>query len=1168
MAPPPPLASRIALACAGLVFLLASAILAGWALDHEELKHAFMPGVAAMPDTALGLLLGAIAVAARIPRGLPQVAAGSGRWAKRVSLAATLGLILIGAMQGLEIAAAFIRGAEVFYFGILPEPPYQLPPSPQAGLALLLTGLALLLARSRWGYVGHAAEWVAFLIFLVGLIGISAYAFGAAEILHMRGFAAVPAAALIGSLALGTAIPLAIYDRRGLVGLLSAKNGGSVMLRKMLPAALAVTFCFGWIFVGGVNRGWFSAAAGGALLAGACFAILLLIMLRAAIGINRLEAEKEEIGESYQAIVDTAPGSVLVVDSAGIITMANSHAGQMFGYGHGELIGLSVDALVPDSLRAGHAALRASYHERPTQRRMGGGTGSALRVRRKDGSEFTASISLGPRQTCNGLMVTAIIHDVTDAVQREAEVQRVNRALRLLSAANQAMRGAASQIELLDEICNIIIHVGGYRFAWIGYPENDDKKTVTPVAFDGFEDGFLTEATMTWDGSPTGCGTAGTAIRSGQPVIVRNIAQEGRLGPWREMLLRRGYASVAAFPLRFDGRVGAAVIIYSSTENAFGPGECALLEDLAADIGYGIGALRASESRTQTEAALRRSESTLARAQEIAHIGSWEWDLETNAISWSAEAYRLFGFEAGEVVPDFSMVLARTHPDDRAALKEKTKTVRAGEVSAAVLDFRVVWEDGTTRSLHMQAEVEFHDTGPFRVVGVLQDISERKRFEEKLADLASHDALTGLPNRHLLNDRLEQSLAHTRYTNRILALVFVDLDRFKIINDTLGHDAGDQLLKEIAARLSSCLREGDTVARQGGDEFVVVLTDLAKAEDAAFVAQKMLDSLAPPCHLCGHEVVPAASIGIALYPRDGGNIQELMMSADKAMYAAKQAGRGQYRFFDPEMNRAATDWLEVSSELHHALARNEFELHYQPKVNLRSGAITGVEALLRWRNPQLGLVPPNKFIPILEETGLILEVGEWVIARACRQARLWQEQGLPPLRIAVNLSPRQFQQRGLAERIRAIIDQPDFLPEYLELEITESMVTQNVERAIAMLQELRRIGVHLAIDDFGTGYSSLAVLKRFPVSCLKIDRSFVRDVPHDLDDVAITRAVILLAHSMGLSVVAEGVETEAQRAFLVDCGCDEMQGFLFSRPLPATELAERVLGHLATALAA
>ena len=506
------------------------------------------------------------------------------------------------------------------------------------------------------------------------------------------------------------------------------------------------------------------------------------------------------------------------------------------------------------------------------------------------------------------------------------------------------------------------------------------------------------------------------------------------------------------------------------------------------------------------------------------------------------------------------------HPDDCATLKAKLDDVINGETLSAEMDYRIVLPDGDIRWVHTKAEMEYHDTGPLRMTGVLQDISERKRFEQKLSEMASFDTLTGLPNRNLLNDRLVQSLAHARRSDGLMAVGFVDLDRFKIINDTLGHDAGDELLKEIARRLANCLRSSDTVARQGGDEFVVVLNDLLRPEDATIVAQKLLDALSPPMTLNGREIVPGASIGFALYPQDGDNLQALLMSADKAMYAAKQAGRGQFRFFDPELNRAANDWLEVGAELHHALERGEFELHYQPKVNLRSGAITGVEALLRWRSPDMGLVPPNKFIPILEETGLILEVGEWVIARACRQARLWQEEGLPPLRIAVNLSPRQFQQRDLALRIRTIIDQPDFLPEYLELEITESMVMQHVERAIATLEELRQIGIHIAIDDFGTGYSSLAVLKRFPIDCLKVDRSFVRDIPEDVDDMAITRAVILLAHSLDLSVVAEGVETEAQREFLVDCGCDEMQGFLFSRPLPAAELA--ALFKEKTALAA
>jgi len=889
------------------------------------------------------------------------------------------------------------------------------------------------------------------------------------------------------------------------------------------------------------------------------FAVFAGLVWGASRRLHKLETDKHELTLDYRTILDATPEGVIAFDREGVITLATRRAEELFGYAPGELLGASLEQLVPERMVEKHRQRRSEIIERAGEAAVV--QGERMLARRKDGSEFLAGLNIGARPTPAGMALTLFVEDISLRAQHEAEIRRVNRALRLLSAGNHAMRRAANQMELLDELCRVIIQVGGYRFVWIGYAENDAQKTVTPVAHAGFEDGFLGESVISWDeNSPHGLGTSGTAIRSGAPCIIRSTAKEPNAAPWRMALLQRGYASVAAFPLRFDGQI-AVLVIYAASEDAFGEEECALLQELAADINYGIGALRATENRDHVEAALQRSEATLERAQQIAHIGSWEWNVESSALGWSPETFRLLGYEAGEIAPDFDRALQLVHPEDRSRIAEIMDTARRGEVSSAKADFRIVWDDGTLRWLHMLAEVEFHDAGPSRVVGALQDISERKRFEEKLSEMASFDALTGLPNRNLLNDRLGQALAHAARNDGMMAVGFVDLDRFKVINDSLGHDAGDDLLKEVARRLSGCLRGCDTVARQGGDEFVVVITDLARPEDASIVAQKLLEALGPPVTLCGREIIPGASIGFAIYPQDGTSLQALLMSADKAMYAAKQAGRGQYRFFDPEMNRAAADWLEVGAELHHALERNEFELHYQPKVDLRSGAIIGVEALLRWRSPELGLVPPNKFIPILEETGLILDVGEWVIARACRQARLWQEQGLPPLRIAVNLSPRQFQQRDLALRIRTLIDQPDFRPDLLELEITESMVMQNVERAIAMLEELRGIGIHLAIDDFGTGYSSLAVLKRFPVDSLKVDRSFVRDIPDDADDMAITRSVIALAHSMGLSVVAEGVETEAQRAFLVECGCDQMQGFLFSKPLPAAELAERVLGH-------
>ncbi|GAB4171107.1 MAG: hypothetical protein Fur0039_11030 [Rhodocyclaceae bacterium] len=737
-------------------------------------------------------------------------------------------------------------------------------------------------------------------------------------------------------------------------------------------------------------------------------------------------------------------------------------------------------------------------------------------------------------------------------------IRRINRSLRLLTAVTRAARSARSEAELLAQVCATVVTLGGFRFAWIGKARGAPERRVEPVARAGLDDGYLEEVTVTWDERPTGCGPVGTAIRSGRPAVVRDADRDSNFAPWRGPARDRGFRSVAAFPLVVGGRAEGAIALYSATADAFRSEECELLSDLANDVSYALAALRSNASRDEAEAALRRSQASLARAQQIASLGSWEWDLRNGAMLWSDQTYNLFGFEITDIEPSPEVLVNCAHIDDRPQLAGLFERFREFEANSARTTFRCPSEDGSVRHLQMVAEVEFDDEGPSRVVGVLQDISERIRFEKRLEEIATHDTLTGLPNRHLLGDRLEQGLASARRGGRLLALAFVDLDRFKNVNDTLGHEAGDQLLVEVARRLVACLRNGDTVARQGGDEFVVLLADLAKAEDAGRVAQKMLDALSVPVMIGNQEVVPSASIGLAAYPRDGERAQTLMMNADQAMYSAKQAGRNQYRFYDPDMNRAAAVWLEVNASLHRALERDEFVLHYQPKVDLKSGRITGAEALLRWNSRVLGMVSPDKFIPLLEETGRIVEVGEWALATACRQGKKWLERGLPALSVAVNLSVRQFQQADLAQRVRRILDETGFPAENLELEITESMVAVNVERAIALLADLRRLGLKLAIDDFGTGYSSLHALKRFPVSTLKIDRSFVKDLPADRDDAAIARAVIQLGHGMGLSVVAEGVETEAQRDFLRDAGCDSMQGFLFARPMTAAALDERL----------
>jgi diguanylate cyclase (GGDEF)-like protein len=444
------------------------------------------------------------------------------------------------------------------------------------------------------------------------------------------------------------------------------------------------------------------------------------------------------------------------------------------------------------------------------------------------------------------------------------------------------------------------------------------------------------------------------------------------------------------------------------------------------------------------------------------------------------------------------------------------------------------------------------------VVVIHIDITERKQAEEMVHHLAYHDPLTGLPNRVLFNDHLTLELAHARRNKCMVAVIFLDLDRFKTINDTLGHAIGDQLLQEVAKRLRSCLREGDTVARLGGDEFMLLLPGITHGEDVAKVVRRILEVLKPPFNLDGHELHITSSMGISLYPSDGGDAETLIKNADAAMYRTKEQSRGTYQFYTPSMNAKAFERLILENDLRRALERQEFVVYYQPQVSLHTGQIVGVEALVRWQHPEKGLVPPMEFIPLAEETGLIIPLGDWVFRMACAQNQTWQKAGFSPLRVAVNLSARRFKQKGLIKDIVRILKETGLDPDYLELELTESHLMENVEATLSTLHELKAMGIHLSIDDFGTGYSSLSYLKRFPIDKLKIDRSFVLDISDNPDDAAIAVAIIAMAHSLKLKVTAEGVETKEQLEFLRAYQCDEMQGYYFSRPVP-TEIMTQLL---------
>jgi diguanylate cyclase (GGDEF)-like protein len=448
---------------------------------------------------------------------------------------------------------------------------------------------------------------------------------------------------------------------------------------------------------------------------------------------------------------------------------------------------------------------------------------------------------------------------------------------------------------------------------------------------------------------------------------------------------------------------------------------------------------------------------------------------------------------------------------------------------------------------------------------IFDDITERKRAEQQVQHLAYSDTLTGLPNRALLMHQLRDALARCERDGTQLAVLFLDLDRFKPINDTMGHAVGDELLKAVAQRLRNAVRRSDTVSRLGGDEFVVVLGGIRGHREATRAAQEILDRIAEPFVCDQHEIFSSMSIGIAIYPADGRDAGTLLKSADMAMYVAKQRGRGNYQFYSHQMNQAAQERLELENSLRRALKQQEFSLWYQPQVNLDDGRVTGVEALIRWHHPELGIVPPGLFIPACEEIGLILPLGEWVMRSACRQAKAWTRAGHPPIRMAVNLSLVQFRQSDLAQRVRTIVEETAVDPACIELELTESMIMEDAEATVRTLRELKAMGLRLAIDDFGTGYSSLSYLSSFPIDRIKIAQRFVTDVAGDPRSAAIVETIIAIARSLGIEVIAEGVETARQLEFLRSRGCVELQGYYFSRPVPGDALTARLAEWLGPA---
>lgn len=695
-----------------------------------------------------------------------------------------------------------------------------------------------------------------------------------------------------------------------------------------------------------------------------------------------------------------------------------------------------------------------------------------------------------------------------------------------------------------QRLCQRLAAQSDFGLVWVGRKEADG--TVSHSAQAGVQ--TIEFLTIRWDESEFGQGAIGRSIRFGVPQTF-SIDASSFYAPWLNFLNDNGIKSVASFPLIHEGVVFGCFALYSYSSNFFSPKLMAFFEHFSTQL-----ALLFSQAKNREQ--LKQKE---ARYREILEHMS-------NAVA----VYEVSDEGADFIVKEFNTAAERTEQRHRNEILGKSLRTAFPYAEALGLPkaFKSVWYTGNPEHFSSYYEVEgirfwrenfIYKLPTGEIVSIYNDITQRKQAEEKIWYQAHHDALTDLPNRLLFNDHLCLALAQARRRKGKCAVLFLDLDRFKLVNDTFGHSSGDLLLQLVAQRLLKGLYEGDTIGRQGGDEFLILLPELEQDEDAATIAEKILRLLAEPFYLDTHEVFVSSSLGISLYPTDGENLEALLKHADTAMYHAKEQGRNNYQFFTQELNAKTHERLTLENDLRKGLERNEFLFHFQPIVNLISEELVGVEALIRWQSPQRGLVSPGVFIPIAEETGLIVLIGERGLREACLQNLAWQQKGYPPHRIAVNISARQFREPHFVETISQILDETGLNPQWLELEITESIAMEQGENTIQQLRQLRDLGIQIAIDDFGTGFSSLNSLRRLPLTTLKIDQVFIREIGNDCNGEAVLRSIIHLAKDLQLRIIAEGVETREQYDFLKRENCDEIQGYLFSRPLPCEELEERFL---------